>query len=133
MKQFSDAVMKFGNAVIGFFVNFANFKGRTNRRDYWLAILFVVLVDQALSIIFADQAISETSPLATMFNLGQMAWNLLVLIPCLAVGARRLQDSGRSAMNLFWLALWVIGWVYLLYLLVQPSSPEENQYGKPVN
>lgn len=52
-------------------------------------------------------------------------------LPFFAVTARRLHDVNRSG----WLALlWavpIVGWVYLLMLLVQPGDEGDNPYGPP--
>jgi len=53
---------------------------------------------------------------------------LALLIPGLAVGARRLHDTGRSG---WWLLIGLIplvGWIILLVFFVQDSKPS-NQHG----
>ena len=48
---------------------------------------------------------------------------------CLAVGARRLHDMGKSGwFQLLWLVP-VLGWAVLIYWLVQPSAVA-NEYGE---
>ena len=54
---------------------------------------------------------------------------LAVLLPSLAVGARRLHDTGRSG---WWLLIGLIpciGFIVLIVFLVQDSQAGDNQYG----
>jgi uncharacterized membrane protein YhaH (DUF805 family) len=56
---------------------------------------------------------------------------LLLLLPALAVGARRLHDIGKTGwLMLLWL-IPVIGWIVLIYWAVQPTQSEANKYGEP--
>ena len=54
--------------------------------------------------------------------------SLALLLPALAVGTRRLHDIGRSG---WWQLLYLtgIGFLLLLYWLVQPSADGSNEYG----
>ena len=54
--------------------------------------------------------------------------SLIVLLPSLAVGVRRLHDIGKSG---WWLLLWfavIVGWVILLVWSVRKSDGP-NKYG----
>jgi uncharacterized membrane protein YhaH (DUF805 family) len=53
---------------------------------------------------------------------------LALLIPTLAVGARRLHDTGRSGWWLLIGLIPIVGWIILLVFFVQDSQPA-NQYG----
>lgn len=99
-------------------VNWNNFSGRTRRSGYWYVILANFLVSLALSIIvFAVDA----------FGALPNFYQLLVLIPSIALGVRRLHDTGRSG---WWylLVLTVIGSIVLLVWFCQDSAPD-NKYG----
>jgi len=51
----------------------------------------------------------------------------------LAVGARRLHDTNKSGwFQLIWI-IPILGWIAMIYLLVQPSDPADNQYGTAPN
>ena len=59
-------------------------------------------------------------------------WELIVLLPGLALSGRRLHDSGKSDWNLFWILampLCGIGAIALIFLQTRPSTPGPNQYG----
>ena len=48
-------------------------------------------------------------------------YSLAILIPFLALFVRRMHDIGKSGWNILWGLIPVIGWIYLIYLLIQPS------------
>ncbi|MEA3009291.1 MAG: hypothetical protein QOJ91_983 [Sphingomonadales bacterium] len=71
---------------------YADFKGRARRKEYWS---FMVLVAVLFGAAYAIESLLDLrgargyGPLTTLFQLA-------VLLPTLAVGARRLHDIGRS-------------------------------------
>jgi uncharacterized membrane protein YhaH (DUF805 family) len=104
--------MTFGESISTCFSKYATFEGRAARSEYWWWFLFVLLVSAATGMI------SET--ISGLFSLA-------VLLPGLAVGARRLHDTDHSG---WFLLLWlipVIGWIILLVWLVQEGK-EPNRF-----
>lgn len=54
---------------------------------------------------------------------------LAVLVPGIAVGVRRLHDTGRSG---WWLLTWLIpliGWVWIIVYFAEAGDPQPNAYG----
>ena len=58
-----------------------------------------------------------------------LLFGLAMLIPSLAVSVRRLHDVGKSGWFLLFIVVLLIGWIYLLYVYVQPGMPGPNEYG----
>lgn len=95
---------------------YADFSGRATRAEYWWWVLATTLVSFALGVLEGSLAIVISalafSPLATIFSLA-------ILLPNLAVTARRLHDIGKSG---WWqLAWWVIaglGWIIFTIALI---------------
>lgn len=56
-------------------------------------------------------------------------YSLATVVPSLAVGARRLHDSGKSALLLLLLLIPVIGGIIILVLTLIDSDKGDNQYG----
>ena len=54
----------------------------------------------------------------------------ILLIPNTSIGVRRLHDTEKSGWRLLWL-LTIIGFLYVIYLYVQPSDKTPNKYGDP--
>ena len=99
-------------------VNWNNFSGRTRRSGYWYAILANFLVALVLSLLAWVVGV-----LGTVLNL----YELVALIPLIALAIRRLHDSGHSG---WWylLTLTGIGSIVLLVWFCQDSGPD-NKYG----
>ena len=94
---------------------YVDFSGRASRSEYW----WFVLAEVILLIVtgFIHQYVYFIAALA-------------VLLPALAVGARRLHDIGKSGWFLLLGLIPLVNFV-LLYFLVQPTQPETNTYGAP--
>lgn len=102
---------------------YADFKGRARRSEYWFFVLFsaiVSIVGSILDAIFGLRS-GTTGPIQGILQLA-------LLVPSLAVGARRLHDTGRSGWWLLIGLIPVVGWIVLLVFFVQDSHPA-NQHG----
>lgn len=121
--------MKFGAAIQSFFANYANFKGRARRSEYWLAYLFAVLVSYAANIV---SPVTQDTSGAVHGGIASTLWALAIIVPGFAVATRRLHDTGRSGATLFLLLIPIVGAIILLVFLVQEGNPGPNTYGDPV-
>ena len=106
--------MNFTDAVKICFAKYVDFSGRASRSEYWYFVLFVVVVEIGLTLI--------SRPLA-------IAFNLAIILPHLAVGARRLHDTDRSAGWLLLGFIPVIGWIVLIIFYCQPGANQPNSFG----
>jgi uncharacterized membrane protein YhaH (DUF805 family) len=105
---------------------YVDFTGRARRSEYWFFFLFTVLASLVGSILdgifrLRGGAYGGTGPIQGLIQLA-------LLLPGLAVGARRLHDTGRSGWWLLIGLIPVVGWIFLLVFFVQESQPD-NQYG----
>ncbi|WP_299075097.1 DUF805 domain-containing protein [uncultured Paraglaciecola sp.] len=105
---------------------YAQFGGRSRRKEYWLFVLFNMIFSIALTFI---DAFIGTLNLELGLGLLSSTYGLAVFIPSIAVGFRRLHDTGRSAWWFLLFLIPLIGWLVILFYLVQDSQEEENQYG----
>ena len=103
----------FKKAVKTCLSKYTDFNGRAARPEFWWFFLFQVGVYLVASMIH-----------------GLVYWLAVaaLLLPGLAVGARRLHDIGKSAWWLLLAAVPIIGLV-LLYFAAQPSQAGSNEYG----
>ena len=105
---------------------YADFNGRARRSEYWFFILFTAIVGAVagtLDAIFGLRSgtYGGTGPIQGILQLA-------LLVPTLAVGARRLHDTGRSG---WWQLIGlvpIVGWIVLIVFFVQDSHPA-NQHG----
>ncbi len=123
--------MGFQAAVRSFWANYATFKGRARRSEYWFIQLFLVLTNLAAAII--DLVLMDGDFDRFIANGGGgivgLVWLLATIVPALAVLVRRLHDTGRTG----WWALIglvpLVGGIVLFVFSVLDSQPEENKYG----
>jgi len=101
--------------------NYANFKGRASRQEYWMFTLINALFAFALSMIEGFTGIFGNNEQSILANI----YSLAVAIPSIAVGVRRMHDVGKSG----WFLLIPI---YNFILSVTDSESGENQYGEPI-
>ena len=110
--------------------NYADFQGRASRSQFWWYILFAIIFYWVA--ILLDRILG--TPTFSIRNceyagvISGLYW-LALLIPSLTVSVRRLHDTGRSAWNLLWYLLPVIGSIILIIFYVFDSEPGVNKYG----
>jgi uncharacterized membrane protein YhaH (DUF805 family) len=100
--------------------NYVGFQGRARRKEYWMFVLFSVIVSIVLTII--ESILSVSQVLTGLYSLA-------ILLPSLAVGVRRLHDTGRSGWWLLIGLIPLIGAIILLVFMCQDSQEKDNEYG----
>ena len=97
---------------------YADFKGRARRKEYWMFVLFNALVSIVV------EGIGYVIGLDFLVSL----YALAVFIPMLAVSVRRLHDIGKSG---WWYLLGFIPLVGSIILLIWycKDSTEANEWG----
>ena len=111
------------------FSKYATFSGRASRSEFWLFQLFTFLGSIATLIIDVmilgfslDDASSPTN----------LIFLLIVMIPSVAVGCRRLHDLNKSG---WWqlLYLTIIGIILLIIWWTTQGENKKNKFGLPIN
>jgi len=115
-----DEFLKSENAFMRYYVNilknrYADFNGRASREEFWYFTLFNMIISFILSALSAG-------------ILG-MIYSLAVLVPTLAIGARRLHDTNRSGWWQLLMLVPFIGVIVLIVFWVLDSQKEENRFG----
>lgn len=90
--------------------HYVDFSGRATRKQFWLYTLFVYVILLVIGF-FGDTG-------AMISNICLLA----VLLPSLAIAARRLRDGGFSPWFLLFLLLPAVGWIVLLVFYCLPSK-----------
>lgn len=115
--------MNIGQAIGSGFKNYIVFEGRACRSEFWFWVLFTFLVSIVSSvldlILFPGNEISLINTLT----------GLALLLPSLAVGARRLHDIDKTG---WWLLLWlvpIIGWIILIVWAIKRGDGTANRFG----
>lgn len=107
--------MKFIGPYINMLKNYVNFKDRTDRRGYWMAVLVNAIIGVILGIIGVEA-------LTTIYGLA-------VLVPGIAIAVRRLRDAGFPWQNIFLGFIPIAGVIILILKFVKPSAADD---GTPV-
>ena len=100
--------------------NYAVFSGRAHRTEYWMFVLFNVIVSFLLGIVIGIlQNITNTdqSILGTIYQ-------LVLLIPSIAVGVRRMHDTDHSG---WWVIVPIVNFIFS----IQKGTEGENRFGFP--
>lgn len=106
--------MTFADAVKTCFRKYVTFSGRATRPEYWWFVLFIIvggiiagIIDGALfgyetvPVSKTEIEIETNGPFAALFSLA-------TLLPILAVGWRRMHDTGRSGLYLLYpILVWI--------------------------
>ena len=123
--------MTFSRAISTCFSNYANFSGRATRSEYWYFALFNFLINISFLIITYIAAYNGSSSAVGVIYILSIIYSLAVLLPSLAVGVRRLHDTGRSGwwilINLVFICY--IGPIWFIVLMCKDSDNSENEYG----
>lgn len=94
---------------------YADFKGRARRQEFWMFTLFYCLASILVSMIFL--------PLfGSLLMLG-------LLVPSLAVNVRRLHDVGKSGLWMLLYLIPIVGVIWMLVYMVTEGQSGENEYG----
>ena len=104
-----------------FLEKYVCFTGRANRKEFWYSFLFVAVVNIILSLIFGRAGKAGM--------IIQIIWSLVVLLPTLGVGARRLHDINKSGWLLLIALIPIVGEIILIIWWIKEGDKAENQYG----
>lgn len=119
-------VDNFKHTVMG---NFANFKGRASRSEYWRFYGITVVIAGILNVLSA--LVADTA-LASVVGIISLAYNAAILLPSIGLGVRRLHDIGKQGWYLL-ISLIPFGIIYVIYLLAQKGDEGDNEYGSPMS
>lgn len=100
--------------------NYTGFSGRARRTEYWMFILFSIIVIIALSVV--DGIVGLNGILILVYYLA-------TFLPSVAVTIRRLHDTDRSGWWLLVSLVPLFGGIILLILCCLEGTSGQNQYG----
>jgi len=115
------------SSYFGTLKKYGDFSGRASRKEYWIFVLItsvVIFGFFVLAGLFANEA-GEPHSLLIMISAALM---LLTLLPTLAVTARRLHDTDKSAWWMLLLLVPLAGVVVTVFTVLK-GNPGENRFG----
>jgi uncharacterized membrane protein YhaH (DUF805 family) len=104
---------------------YAQFTGRSRRKEYWMFVLLMFVAGIVASIldgILGLKGAGLYGPLSLILMLG-------VLIPSIAVGIRRLHDTDRSGWWILIALIPLVGAIILIVFYATDGTNGSNQYG----
>ena len=115
---------------------YAEFSGRSRRKEFWLFFLFQFLVSAAIGIVFGRPSYEQyggffgfSTSLTGPGGVVQNLFGLAMFIPSLAVSVRRLHDIDRSGWFLLLLLVPILGWFTLLVMYCLDGNRGYNRFG----
>lgn len=112
---------------VDFWKRYVDFKGRTSRKAYWMAVLFNFLV--AIGIGIVDGVIGAA--MDTNFSILSGLFVLATIIPGLAMAIRRFHDQNRSGWFILLGLVPFIGGIIVLIFMLMEGTEGKNDYGDP--
>ena len=106
--------------------NYVGFSGRASRSEYWFYALFYIIF--AIIVGMIDGALGMVDPETGVGTLG-VIYVLIHFLPGLAVGFRRLHDTGRSGWWILINIIPLIGMLIFLFFMVIAGDDNDNEYG----
>ncbi len=96
--------------------HYADFSNKATRTQFWMFVLINFIVSFVLGFVCGMFLKEQTANIITTI------YSLLLLLPGLAIAARRLRDGGFSPWLLLLILIPIIGWLALLILYIMPSK-----------
>jgi len=118
-------IVSFSDAVQRSFQQYFTFRGRSTRAEFWWFFLFAFIGATLLSLVDMMMGTYSTESGNGLFS---GLFRLGILIPGLALGARRLHDINRTG---WWQLLWfaVVPGIILLVWAAKQGDDVPNKYG----
>ncbi|MFD1769321.1 DUF805 domain-containing protein [Sphingobacterium suaedae] len=107
--------------------NYANFDGRARRKEFWMFVLVWIGIYVALAILGGILSFISSSLGYLVYGLISLV-GIALLIPSLAVGVRRLHDTGAPTWYIVFAFLPIISFYYL-YLMIKEGDKGPNEFG----
>jgi uncharacterized membrane protein YhaH (DUF805 family) len=119
-QPFEDTAMEF---MIMPLKRFADFSGRSRRKEYWMFQLLLAVIYFG---VFMASAASKSESVALALI---VVFVLVAFIPGIAVQVRRLHDIGKSGWWCFITLVPFVGGIWLFVLNCSEGQNGQNQYG----
>jgi len=105
---------------------YADFTGRARRKEYWMFVLLVLVVSFVIGMVEGVLGLTGT---VAMYGPLSLLFGLAILVPSIAVGVRRLHDTGRSGWWMLVGLIPIIGSIVLIVFFVLEGTRGPNEYG----
>ncbi len=111
-----------GDAVRSVLSKYATFSGRAGRPEFWWWVLALIIASIVAGLLDRGLGFDGGGPIGAVLTLA-------TLLPSIAVAARRLHDTDRSAWWLLLALIPVAGGLVLLVFYCLSGRPGPNRFG----
>ena len=116
-------------AIQEFFTKYADFNGRTTRKNYWMVVLALFLVSFAISFFFGMLSFITGLDFFSRIASGISGLiSLATLVPSIAIATRRLHDTNKSGWYQLIAFVPCVGVFILIFFLASPAVDQDNHY-----
>jgi uncharacterized membrane protein YhaH (DUF805 family) len=98
--------------------NYAVFDGRASRQEYWMFVLFNIIISVGLGIGLGILSGITKTDQTVLLNI----YNLALILPNIAVGIRRMHDTNRNG---WWQIVPIAGLIFA----IEAGQTGPNKYG----
>lgn len=105
---------------------YAIFKGRARRKEFWYFYLISLVISLALA--FLDHQMGTFNSELGGGLLGGV-YGIFIFLPSLSLTVRRIHDTSHSGYWAFILLIPIIGLLAILFFALTDSKPGSNEYG----
>lgn len=115
------------------FRRYADFSGRSRRKEYWMFALFNLILYTVISIGgvwgATERLFSSEEEITLYFGATLGLYGLVAFIPSLAVAVRRLHDTDRSGWSILFGLIPIVGGLILLIFYLTEGTRGPNRFG----
>jgi uncharacterized membrane protein YhaH (DUF805 family) len=115
-------------AVVLFFKNYANFRGRSSRGAFWWIFLASILAFVVSVYVDIELFRAQSTDLLTPGSVFALA----TLLPMIAVSVRRMHDVDRSGWRLLFWIVPLMGVIIAIVFFGKPGTRGENRFGPDI-
>lgn len=114
------------NALRNYFV----IRGRTSNRDFWMFVLFNILIFILLIVISLIISLYSTGLAVLTLLIPWFLYVIFITIPSFTITIRRLHDVGKSGWWYFISFIPLVGQIWFMLLLLAKGEEGKNDYGE---
>jgi uncharacterized membrane protein YhaH (DUF805 family) len=120
------------------FKRYADFSGRSQRKEFWMFILFNLMIILPLFIFIGmqsgarEKATDLKGSAKEMADIGVivlMLYIAAIIVPLIAVAVRRFHDQGRSGWFVLLSFIPYVGLIVMVTFMALDGTPGPNRYG----
>jgi uncharacterized membrane protein YhaH (DUF805 family) len=110
---------------------YADFTGRSTRKEYWLFTAFAGVIIASLAVLWVGDTngFGATGPFGSLMMVLLLLFLVGTLLPTFAVQVRRFHDQDWAGWFVLLNLIPYVGWLIVMLLMLREGTPGENRFG----